>query len=123
MANVGQPITRDKWLATEYSRRNRSLESSEMLVAPPDSGLAFPCRWKHIYGRACDGSKILLGAARKHGMKIHTRCKGGTLHMWKEASSVGPGSTVTNQGSEFQPPDPVRAKTAISEALGMEARV
>ena len=85
-----RPLTLDEFEKARKSRRSFGRPLSEEMTAVQTlevgQGLAIPCRWKHTDpNRGCGGARSITHHGNKVSHKYETRCKDGTLYLWRRA--------------------------------------
>ena len=81
------PITQQEFEEVGGTTSNGPNPSPELIAArklAPLTGMKVPCRWNHTGPRRhCAGGQVLTAGAKRAGIKISTRCKDGTLYVFR----------------------------------------
>ena len=66
-------------------------ESKAVLDLEEETGIKFPCRWKHSNKpNQCSGVGAMRNRTRKQGQPTTLRCKDGTVYAWRAKGEVNP---------------------------------
>lgn len=81
------PITEAEFRAAGGGRHvpRHSEESSAIRALAVGEGFKVPCHWRHNSTGSCGGVSIAHSVAKKHSMKVQTRCKDGVLYVFRVA--------------------------------------